>query len=153
MDCLIRNARTEDYEQVIRIMDQVQRMHIEWRPDIYRENDNIIPPETFKKIVDEKSFFVAESDHTVVGIMKIMYRHIESPSQVTRNVVFIDLMAVDRDYRGMGIGHLFFEKVKAIKEGMQFDGIELQVNAKNKAAYEMYLKYGFTEKSINMELL
>lgn len=33
------------------------------------------------------------------------------------------------------------------------DAIELQVNAKNTAAYEMYRKYGFTEKSINLELL
>ena len=33
------------------------------------------------------------------------------------------------------------------------DGIELQVNARNGAAYEMYKRYGFTEKSINMELL
>ena len=31
------------------------------------------------------------------------------------------------------------------------DTIELQVNAKNKRAYEMYRNYGFTEKSINME--
>jgi ribosomal protein S18 acetylase RimI-like enzyme len=44
-----------------------------------------------------------------------------------------------------------FEKV--IKEKKNLDGIELQVNAKNKAAYEMYCNYGFTEKSINMELL
>lgn len=27
-----------------------------------------------------------------------------------------------------------------------------QMNAKNKMAYEMYRNYGFTEKSINMEL-
>lgn len=33
------------------------------------------------------------------------------------------------------------------------DGIELQVNARNVTAYEMYKKCGFTEKSINMELL
>ena len=33
------------------------------------------------------------------------------------------------------------------------DGIEVQVNAKNHDAYEMYKNYGFTEKSINMELL
>ena len=31
--------------------------------------------------------------------------------------------------------------------------IELQVNAKNKAAYKIYSDYGFTNKSINMELL
>lgn len=47
----------------------------------------------------------------------------------------------------------FFEKVKEIKAEKNLDGIELQVNAKNKAAYEMYRSYGFTEKSINMELL
>jgi len=46
-----------------------------------------------------------------------------------------------------------FEKVKEIKAKKNLDGIELQVNAKNKAAYEMYCNYGFTEKSINMELL
>lgn len=30
---------------------------------------------------------------------------------------------------------------------------QVQVNAKNKAAYEMYVKCGFKEKSINMELI
>ena len=49
--------------------------------------------------------------------------------------------------------NLLFEKVKKIKKKKNLDGIELQVNAKNKAAYEMYCNYGFTEKSINMELL
>ena len=39
----------------------------------------------------------------------------------------------------------FFEKVKEIKAEKNLDGIELQVNAKNKAAYEMYCNYGFTE--------
>ena len=42
-----------------------------------------------------------------------------------------------------------YEQVNAIMNQVQ----ELQLNAKNSAAYEMYKKYGFTEKSINMELL
>lgn len=85
--------------------------------------------------------------------MEITYRHIESPVHVTRDVVFVDSMVVDREYRGKGIGHLFFDKLKEIKEAKKLDGIELQVNARNTMAYEMYKKYGFTEKSINMELL
>ena len=89
----------------------------------------------------------------VVGILEVVFRHIETPSHVTRDIIFIDSMAVDEAYRGMGIGHLFFDKIKEIKAEKKLDGIELQVNAKNKAAYEMYLKCGFTEKSINMELL
>ena len=35
----------------------------------------------------------------------------------------------------------FFEQVKEIKAKKNLDGIELQVNAKNKAAYEMYCNY------------
>ena len=41
---------------------------------------------------------------------------------------------------------------KQLKAEKGCDTIELQVNAKNKMAYEMYRNYGFTEKSINMEL-
>jgi GNAT superfamily N-acetyltransferase len=153
MSCVVRKVRWEDYESVIRIMNQVQKMHVEWRPDIYKECNEIIPVDVFKNIVSGDTFYVAEMDGQVVGVLEIVFRHIETPAHVIRNVVFIETMAVDENHRGMGVGHLFFEKVKEIKAAKNFDGIELQVNAKNKAAYEMYSKYGFTEKSINMELL
>ena len=152
MDFTVRNVTLKDYNAVVEIMNQVQQMHVEWRPDIYKPNDHLIPPDVFEKLVEGENFFVAETAGTVVGILEIVFRHIENPSHVTRDVIFIDSMAVDEKYRGMGVGHLFFEKVKEIKEQKKFDGIELQVNAKNRAAYEMYSKYGFTEKSINMEL-
>ena len=153
MNFTVRNAVMEDYEAVVKIMNQVQQMHIDWRPDIYKPNHNLIPIDTFAEILENGTFFVAEADGIVVGVMEIIFRHIESPSQVTRDAIFIDSMAVDKKYRRQGIGHLFFEKVKEIQEQRHFDGIELQVNAKNEAAYEMYAKYGFTVKSINMELL
>lgn len=96
---------------------------------------------------------MAELDGKVVGVLGIIYRHIESPSHVTRDVIFVDTMAVEEAYRGRGVGHKFFEMLNCLKSQKHFDGIELQVNAKNTAAYEMYKKYGFTDKSINMELL
>lgn len=39
MDIQIRLAKKIDYESVIKIMSQVQDMHVEWRPDIYKPND------------------------------------------------------------------------------------------------------------------
>ena len=153
MNWIIRNAVMKDYESVLHIMNQVQQMHVHWRPDIYRPNPALIPPEAFAKMVEGDTCFVAEADGRVVGVMELLYRHIETPSHVTRNVIFIDTMAVEESYRGRGIGHLFFEKVRQIKEQKRCDGIELQVNAKNQAAYDMYANYGFTVKSINMELL
>lgn len=149
----IKNASIDDYQAVDTIMQQVQQMHIDWRPDIYKYSETVLPVEIYEQAVRDQTFFVAEFEHQIVGILLIQYRHIESSNQVTRNIIYIDSMAVDEQYRGNGIGHTFFEFLKELKTKKEYDGIELQVNAKNKAAYKMYTDYGFTEKSINMELL
>ena len=133
-------------------MDQVQQLHVEWRPDVYKPASPLITMEMFEAILKDGNWYVAEADGVVVGILELMKRHVESPAQVTKDVLFISTMAIDEKYRGKGIGHLFFEKVKQLKQEKGYDTIELQVNAKNRLAYEMYRKYGFTEKSINMEL-
>lgn len=152
-EVIIRKAIKSDYESVIKIMSQVQDMHVRWRPDIYKPNENLIPEDVFERLIGNGTFFVAVTNNNVVGVLEIVFRHVESPSHVTRDVIFIDTMAIDENYRGIGIGHQMFDFLKAMKQEMGLDGIELQVNAKNRAAYEMYRKCGFTEKSINMELL
>ena len=143
MDIIIRPAETSDFDSVVHILNQVQALHVNWRPDIYKESKDFFSLDAFQDALDKEAFYVAESEHRIIGILELTYRHIEFPSMLT----------LDENYRGMGIGHHFFEMLKNLKKEKHFDGIELQVNAKNVAAYEMYKKYGFTEKSINMELL
>ena len=134
-------------------MNQVQSLHVKWRPDLYRSNDKFFSIGYFEDAIKNETFYVAELNNNVIGILKIAYRHIESPSHVTKDIIFVDSMAVEEEYRGSGVGHQFFEFLKKLKEEKHFDGLELQVNAKNITAYEMYKKCGFTEKSITMELL
>ena len=152
MEVIVRLPRLQDYERVSKIMDQVQQLHVEWRPDVYKPASPLITMDMFEAILKDENWYVAEADGVVVGVRDLMKRHVESPAQVMKDVLFISTMAVDEKYRGKGIGHLFFEKVKRLKQEKGYDTIELQVNAKNRLAYEMYRKYGFTEKSINMEL-
>lgn len=152
MKITIRTPKIQDYDRFSNIMDQVQKLHVDWRPDVYKPASPLITREMFEQILKSDSWYVAEADGTVVGVLELIHRHVESPAQVTKDILFISTMAVDEKYRGKGIGHQFFEKVKQIREEKSYDTIELQVNAKNKMAYEMYQNYGFTEKSINMEL-
>ena len=152
MEVVVRLPRLQDYERVSKIMDQVQQLHVEWRPDVYKPASPLITMDMFEAILKDENWYVAEADGVVVGVLELMKRHVESPAQVMKDILFISTMAVDEKYRGKGIGHLFFEKVKRLKQEKGYDTIELQVNAKNRLAYEMYRKYGFTEKSINMEL-
>lgn len=153
MEIHIRNAKSDDYTAAEAIMKQVQKMHINWRPDIYKYSETLLPLEIYEQAVRDETFFVAEYEGTIAGILFLIYHHIESPSQVTRNIIFVDSMAVDENYRGKGIGHAFFDFLRNLKNEKSFGGIELQVNAKNRAAYQFHSDYGFTDKSINMELL
>ncbi len=153
MEICIRNARLEDYQAVETIMNQVQQLHIHWRPDIYKYSEPVLPLGIYQQAVEAGTFFVAEYNGLAAGILFIILRHIESPNQVTRDVLFVDSMAVDEKYRGKGIGHAFFDFLQDLKKQKGYDAIELQVNAKNTAAYKMYCNYGFTSKSIHMELL
>lgn len=152
MEIRVRSARQDEYEIVESIMKQVQQMHIEWRPDVYQYNETVLPYEVYEQAVSDETAYVAEYDGHVAGVLLFMLRHIENPIQVKRDIIFVDSMAVDESYRGRGIGHAFFDFLKELKEQRGYDGIELQVNAKNEAAYQMYTNYGFTNKSINMEL-
>ena len=138
MKITIRTPQMQDYDRFSAIMDQVQQMHVDWRPD--------------GELLKGDCWYIAETDGIVVGVLEVFKRHVESPAQVTKDVLFVSTMAVEEAYRGKGIGHQFFDKVKQLKAEKGCDTIELQVNAKNKMAYEMYRNYGFTEKSINMEL-
>lgn len=159
MKITIRTPQMQDYDRFSAIMDQVQQMHVEWRPDVYKPASPLITKELFGELLKWDSWYIAETDGIVVGVLEVFKRHVESPAQVTKDVLFVSTMAVDEAYRGKGIGHQFFDKVKQLKAEVKqlkaekgCDTIELQVNAKNKMAYEMYRNYGFTEKSINMEL-
>ena len=153
MDIQIRTAKLEDYNAVEAIMKQVHKLHVGWRPDVYKQQETILPLDEFKQAIQEQAFFVAEGEGQVVGILGLMYRHVETPVHVTKDIIFIDSMAVDEPYRKKGVGHAFFDFLKELKKEKGYDAIELQVNARNKVAYDMYRSYGFTEKSINMELL
>ena len=150
---LVRKATTGDFDAVQNIMNQVQDLHVKWRPDIYKDTAEVLTKDDFLAAVADGTFYVAEDKEKVVGVMGIQYRHIETPCHVTRDVIYIDSMAVDEPYRGTGVGHAFFDQLKKMAKERKADGIELQVNARNKLAYEMYSKCGFREKSINMELV
>ena len=153
IQCLIRYARIEDYNKVEEMMKQVQNLHVNWRPDNYRMSETILPYEVFTDAVNKNTFIVAELDEKVVGLCFYILKHIEHDNQVTRDILYIDSMAVDETYRGQGIGHKLFDYIKDIAQLKKIDGIELQVNSKNARARKMYEEYGFVEKSVNMELV
>lgn len=149
----IRLATEQDYDAVERIMKQVHRMHVGWRPDIYIDTDPILPYDRYLAHLAEEQVLVAELEGEVVGLLICLVRHICGGPVKEREVLFVDSMAVEEKYRGRGIGHKLFDTLLELCRERKYDALELQVNARNAAARAMYEKYGFMEKSVNMEFL
>ena len=150
---VVRYAKNSDYDRVEVLMAQVQQMHVEWRPDIYKMGATVLPKDIYEKAVVEKNFLVAEIAGSVVGLLFFYVYHRENDTSVTRDVFFVDSMAVHEDFRGQGVGRALFDFVKAMTKEKHINAIELSVNAKNADAMAMYRKYGFREKNITMELV
>lgn len=153
MDVKVRLARENEYGQIEAIMKQIHELHTQWRPDIYKAVETVLPKEQFLEHLRRSEILAAEENGEVVGMAIYVTRRIAGGSQVERKVLFVDSMGVQDGYRGQGIGRLLFDELRRIYEEGGYDGLELQVSAKNLAARRMYASYGFTEKSINLELL
>ena len=87
MDIIIRPAETSDFDSVVHILNQVQALHVNWRPDIYKESKDFFSLDAFQDALDKEAFYVAESEHRIIGILELTYRHIEFPSMLTRDVI------------------------------------------------------------------
>ena len=69
MKIQIRTASIHDFPAVDAIMRQVQQLHIDWRPDIYRQSATVLPIEVYEQAVRDQTFFVAEYEGRVAGIL------------------------------------------------------------------------------------
>lgn len=58
---------------------------------------------------------------------------------------FIDDLFVSKDYRKLGVGKMFLDKIKSISKGL--NSITLQVYNWNKNAFPFYTSYGFEKES------
>lgn len=102
MEFLIRSAEQKDWSAVTAIMSQVQQMHADWRPDLYKPNPEMIPQAVFAKILESGTCYVAQAEDKVVGVMLVAFYHKGNATHVERDVLYIDSMAVAPAYRGQG---------------------------------------------------
>ena len=72
MKIQIRPATIHDFPAAGAIMRQVQQLHIDWRPDIYKQCETVLPLEEFEQAVHDQTFYVAEYEGRVAGILFII---------------------------------------------------------------------------------
>lgn len=147
MDLTIREATRQDYEAVCALVAQVDQIHIEALPDIFRPAAGPAREREYMEeiiIADDARLFVAEHDGMVIGLTQAKIRDASGwPFAVARQWINIDEIVVDERFRGMGIGRALLARVEEWAHSQGIGRIELNVWEFNASARSLYESEGF----------
>ena len=151
----IRQGLKDDYENVRRMVEMGQIYHVNLRPDIYKEvgHNTFISRTYYEQLVNDNHIAIAEINGIGVGFIIYIDMIKENEFMKRHHILFIDSLVVDEKYWNQGIAKMLIDWAISYAEEKELEKVELQVNANNIVAKHMYDNLGFTEKSINMEML
>lgn len=148
---MLELATMKDREAVNALAKQVHAMHVAWRPDIYKMEEELYPKERMQDAIDQRQLFVAKISGAVVGYVLLKIRNYDFPGHVKRKVMLVDEICVAESCRNQGIGKAMMEDVRALAKAFGYTDLQLGVYPQNDAAVAFYQKCGFTIRSIDMQ--
>lgn len=148
MKVTIEMPKLEDFENVNKLAKQVHQLHVNWRPDLFLDVEEVIRKEDFEEMLKNENIVVAKMQDEMVGYMTFSISEKDNFGMRFRKYLKIDAICVDEKFRGNGIGTalLKFAKEKAKENGCT--DLFLTANEENENAIKVYEKFGFKVKSI-----
>lgn len=148
MKIIIEPPQKEDLKKVNKLSKQVHELHVNWRPDLFLNVEEVISKEEFEEKIQAKEIFVAKIQEEIVGYITFNIKEKNNPAMRYRKQLQIEAICVDEENRGKGIGTELLEKTKEFGRENGCTDIYLTVNEENKNAINVYEKFGFKVKSI-----
>ncbi len=154
---MIRPAQSKDIPRLLALLLQVESLHHDLRPDLFREPCTKYTDKELEEILQDKTtpvFVDVDAHDHVLGylfaILKETHDH-----RVLRDVktLYIDDLCVDATYRGCGIGgRLYQHAVQYAKEQGCYN-VTLNVWSDNRVALDFYESQGMHPQRQWMETL
>lgn len=97
---VIRNIEISDYNEIDKLIQQVHRLHVDNRPDLYREVEHPLSKNEFEELVqkDDVISIVAEKNRAIIGLCIVSIR--EKSGMVDKKVAYMDDLCIDKRFRG-----------------------------------------------------
>lgn len=143
---MIRFANEKDLVRVNELRKEVNDLHVEGRPDIFKEGFSAELRDYIYKIWEEenKEIIVAERNGVICGYACILF-HVkqETPYTHVRKFCNVEEVGVDASFRRQGVATEIFEFISAEAKKRGFDRIELDMWEFNEEALRFYERIGF----------
>lgn len=151
----IRKATESDIEGILKLLLQIDKIHNEARPDIFKGPTYKYNKEELKELFENEKtpvFVYVDKNENVLG-----HAFCVCKQEVNHNVLtdiktlYIDDICVDENMRGKNIGKSLYDFVLDYAKENDFYNITLNVWECNPGAIEFYKKMGLVPQKIGME--
>ncbi len=151
----VRFAEESELERVNELRKQVNDLHVEGKPEVFKPGFPQELHDFIYKIWEdpEQEIVVAEQDGIICGFAVL--HHIckpENPFMYERDFLDIDEFCVDEAYRRQGAATAMIGFIRQYAKDKGFHRIELNMWEFNKGALEFYEAAGFTTFRRYMEM-
>lgn len=153
----IRRARECDMKDINRLLVQVNMVHHQGRPDLFRAGKKKYTDEQLRELIhdDSRPIFVAVDDQErVLGYaFCIFQQHLDDNILTDIRTLYIDDLCVDETIRGQYIGKSLYEAVLAFARESGCYNVTLNVWTLNEGAMKFYEKCGLKPQKVGMETI
>jgi diamine N-acetyltransferase len=152
---IIRLARSDDYEAVARLNAEVQQVHADALPDVFKApspsgstftrsdfDDMLLRPGGY--------LYVAVAEHPVGYVFAEVLHRPETSSRYTQRVIQIHHVCVSAEHRRRGYGHQLVGQVVRLAKSLGITRLELDVWSFNPRARIFFEGAGFAEFNVRL---
>ena len=152
----IRFAKAQDVPGIIKLLQQVGRVHHEGRPDLFRENAQKYSSSQVLSMLGKQDnpIFVAVEDEAVLGYgFCMMEQYRDHSVMCDRTTLYIDDLCVLEDCRGKHIGSAIYQKILEYAKYRGCYNVTLNVWSCNAGAMKFYEAMGLKPQKVGMETI
>lgn len=153
---MVRKANRNDIKHIISLLHQVDMVHHEIRPDLFRPNTTKYDEQQLEDLLDDTDnpIFVYDDDGQVLGhafcqITEVRGHHLLQDAKT----LYIDDICVDEQARGKHIGKALYEFVRDYSRSIGCHNITLNVWEGNTPAMSFYRSMGMQVQKTGMETI
>lgn len=153
---MIRYAMEKDIEKIEDLLSQVDMVHHNGRPDIFKIGNKYSEKE-LKELLNNKQrpilVSVNESDEVIGYCFGIFQQHKDNSILTDIKTLYIDDLCVDEKFRGKGVGKELYEAALSLAKEKGCYNLTLNVWSCNESAIRFYESMGLIPQKIGMEMI